>query len=318
MALSNYEFFVIFPLLNLKCPTSGREIHLPEEIRHTILKCLLPDDRPRYGYDLCSATCFALTSRANWAVFRRIHPQKIPLDAPSPFISEGIDNFIRLGSLLCQWMGPNYRLVIYPPESEEYTSMKCSDQYPRIFLYVDLKTYPEIGGAKERRILRRIMEHREDLIYSSNGSYSTPRSLVQPNSSWQLVPNPITMGEKWYLATLTLIKSNIFDWPMDCTDDDSMKWLRADNYHFHYEIWKHYQHWSIREWIEEQPVALEYKKIHGIAGTTESMLHAFQMLRLVGVPAEDHKASVKASVDVMSGNVERSIEEMKIVREDAQ
>ncbi|KAG4025345.1 hypothetical protein MFRU_060g00210 [Monilinia fructicola] len=292
---------------------------LPRELVTMILKNLLIESEFT-RMDLCTATCFALTSKAHWDAFRELYPDKIRLDIISPgHSSDHLPGTTRLGDLLESWMAPLYRPIRWSVALDR--DFKEEGKYVRD-LYVSVKAYDVEGGEdKEKALAQRYSECKINRFSSFHSVYRNFHNLRlngEVDLKW-FVPMPCFMGEDWYAITTFILKHTILNWPpFGCTDNKVQDWLNQTEYTFYYGIWQTYRDWMLRDWVEKQPEALEYKKLHGLgegSKKTKSLTHGLQMLRLVNVRPEKQKLMINQVVEAMVKNFRGRVGETKAVQE---
>ncbi|KAJ8060819.1 hypothetical protein OCU04_009903 [Sclerotinia nivalis] len=290
----------------------------PTELICKILRCLLPASK-LFRSDYCTAVCFALTCRLHWKIFRQIYAGIIRLSTLSVgFKARSKDGWssLTLGNLLKDWMYPKYR----PMYCYVSTNGVMRFDPDRILLYISTKSYPSKGGEKEQKFASRIRGYRRNyfLDLQRTQPYQDHYFSHKPLELDLFVPNPYRMGDEWYFTTLRILKHTILCWPSDCADDGGEEWLNTTEYARNYGMWQTYKKWMcLRDWVEEQPAALEYKKLHVLSEdkTKTSMRHAFQMLRLVDMRSNQHKHKVKMVVEAMLKLVGGQADEVDVIVE---
>ncbi|KAI9639919.1 hypothetical protein NHQ30_011695 [Ciborinia camelliae] len=283
---------------------------LPTELASEILKIPLLDFEFPFRLDLCTGVCFALTCRSHWRSFRKIYTKKVSLDKLSPLDTYSQALSVTLANLLENCMHPTCRPLRCPMSKDDSSTNK---PFP-IVLFVSAKEYHVGGGEKERRLVSRMDEYKTDAFATIHRTVKCSE-VTADKLPWH-VPNPYRMGDEWYPATIHLLKHDMLLWPSDCSENTGGQWLNAGDYINDYSAWRTYQNFMLRDWVEEQPAALEYKKIHGLGEKkTTSMRHAFQMLRSVDVRTEDQKLKVKMVVEAMLKLVRGKIDVAKVMEE---
>ncbi|KAF7863010.1 hypothetical protein EAF04_007093 [Stromatinia cepivora] len=292
--------------------------HFPTELICKIFRCLLPRSK-FFRSDYCTAVCFALTCSLHWNIFRQIYAGRIRLSTLSVgFKARRKDGWftLTLGNLLKDWMYPKYR-PMYCFVSTDGVMRFDPD---RIRLYISTISYPVKGGEKEQKLASRIREYRKNhfLDLQRTQSYQDHYSSHKPLKLDLFVPNPYRMGDEWYFTTLRILKHTVLCWPSDCAEDGEEDWLNTTEYTRNYAMWQIYKKWMfLRDWVEEQPAALEYKKFHVLPEdkTKTSMKHAFQILRLVDVRSNQHKLKVQMVVKAMLKLVGGEADEVSVMAE---
>ncbi|QSZ31885.1 hypothetical protein DSL72_001454 [Monilinia vaccinii-corymbosi] len=235
----------------------------PIELVIMIFKNLLIDSESAQP-DPCTAICFALTCCSHWDSFRQIFADKLPLKTVSPGSYHTRLGSVRLGNFLQEWMAPKYRPIHWSVSSRG--ALKKKSVFVRDLYVIAAKYDVEGVEEMEKKLAFRIYEYkRNHFSHLHRVSRNHPNSAVLNGNdlSWH-VPNPFDMGDDWYPATAFILKHTILHWPPFCsTYNEEEDWLDTVNYPYHYAIWKTYQSWMLRDWVEEQPQAVEYKKLHG-------------------------------------------------------
>ncbi|RAL58457.1 hypothetical protein DID88_005161 [Monilinia fructigena] len=292
---------------------------LPRELVTMIFKNLLIESEFT-RMDLCTAACFALTCMSHWDAFRELYPDKVSLNILSPgHTSSHLSGDIRLGDLLKGWMAPLYRPIrwsIMPDHHMEEEGKFHTE------MYVGVKAYDVEGGEeKEKALARRYSEFKINRFSSFHAVYRNFHGLRingEVDLKW-FVPMPCYMGEDWYAITTFILKHTILNWPpFNCTDNKVEDWLNQPEYTFYYGIWQTYRKWMLRDWVEKQPEAIKYKKLHGLGEgneKTKSLRHGLQILRLVNVRPEKQKLMINEVVEIMIKNLRGRIDEIKAVQD---
>ncbi|KAI9639920.1 hypothetical protein NHQ30_011696 [Ciborinia camelliae] len=127
-----------------------------------------------HNNDYCTSTALALTGRAYWSFFKKLHPDAILLTTQIPASTYSCDDLqpCTLAMVLQPWFGSQYR---YSERLSQYLSRS---------IYGDLK------GEKERALVRRTKDFHGILSWQGD------------TAGEKILPNPFGMGEDWYIAAV--------------------------------------------------------------------------------------------------------------------